>query len=202
MEHQVNIYYLYCPREGCPKENYRSYQKKLEDKLLNHGLRTMFSINGSGKMIEKGRYGKPYLKGMEQCHYNISNTDGMVVCAVSDICVGVDVERRKPFRKGILRKCASNLETEYILETEEKKQQEERFFQLWTLKESYIKMTGEGMRIPLQEVAFEQLKEKETTIKCNKRGSFYQKSQGEYWISLCTGQEASVHWIPVTINEI
>lgn len=202
MGYQVNVYYMYCPKETCPQENYRSYQKKLEDKILNYGLKNMFSLDGEGKIIEKRKYGKPYLKGMEQYQYNVSNTDGMVVCAVADVCVGVDVEQKKAFRKGILRKCASALEAAYILEPKEKELQEERFFQFWTLKESYIKMTGEGMRVPLREVAFEMWGKDGVKIKCNKAGKFYQKRQGEYWISLCTQEEASVQWIPVTLNEI
>ena len=205
MSHQVNVYYMYCPRELCSKENYHNYQRKLADKMLNHGLKSMFGVDGVGKIIEKGRNGKPYLKGQEQYQYNISNTDGIVVCALSDICVGVDAEQRKPFRTGILRKCASSAETAYILESEEQKQQSDRFFQLWTLKESYIKMTGEGMRIPLQEVEFvfqEDEVSKQKKIECNREGKFYQKRQGEYWMALCTREEVEVQWIPVEVDEI
>ncbi len=192
MKHQVNVYYVYCPRSLCPVESYRKYQQKLAEEILDYGLKNMFSIEGTEKIIAKGRYGKPYLKGMEQYQYNISNTEGMVVCALSDVCIGVDVERKKPFRSGILRKCATLDETAYIMETEEEGIQEERFFQLWTLKESYIKMTGEGMRTPLQEVAF--IFAEDGGISCSKKGKFYQRQQREYWISLCAEEEVEVNW--------
>lgn len=202
MDHRVNVYYMYCPRELCPEENYHRYQQKLADRILNLGLRNMFRVDGTRKTVEKGRHGKPYLKGMEQYQYNISNTEGMVVCALSDVSVGVDVERKKPFRESILRKCASPLEKEYILSGADKAQQEERFFRLWTLKESYIKMTGEGMCLPLQEVNFEISETEQCGIRCSMGGCFYQKEKGEYWISLCAGKKAEVTWISLEEKEI
>lgn len=197
MEQQVNVYYTHCIKKQNWTGDYHKYQRKLADELLNCGLKDMFQINGTEKNIERETNGKPYLKGMEQYHFNISNTDGMVVCAVSEVELGVDVEREKPFRKGILRKCAGPGETEYILGAEEKVQQE-RFFRLWTLKESYIKMTGEGMRIPLNEIEFELLKKDESVrITCSKEGNFYQRNEKEYWMSLCTKESANVQWIQV-----
>lgn len=197
MNQQVNVYYTYCMEKKNWTGDYHKYQRKLADELLNYGLQEMFHVDGTEKRIEKESNGKPFLKGMEQYHFNISNTDGMVVCAVSDMEIGVDAEKKKPFRKGILRKCAGPGEKAYILDAEEKEQQE-RFFRIWTLKESYIKMTGEGMRIPLNEVEFEILKEEEDIqITCSKEGKFYQKNDKEYWMSLCTKESANVKWIQV-----
>ena len=190
MKHQVNVYYMYCPKELHAKE-YHKYQRMLADKILNYGLEDMFQVDGTSKNIQKGKHGKPYLQGMEQYQYNISNTDGMVVCALSDVDVGVDVEKIKPFREVILKKCASPQETAYIMETEDTKQ--ERFFCVWTLKESYIKMTGEGMRIPLQEVEFRFPGYEE--VRCTKAGNFYQMRQGTYWLSVCVKEPAKVNWI-------
>lgn len=197
MSHQVNVYYMHCPGKKEVAGSYHTYQREIADKILNHGLRNMFQIDGTAKSIAKGTYGKPYLKGQEQYQYNISNTEGMVVCALSEVCLGVDVERIKPFRQGVLRKCASPWERTYILENEKRKEQEERFFRLWTLKESYIKMTGEGLRVPLTEVffTFSGEDDRDDKITCSKNGSFYQKRLRDYWIALCVREDAEVHWI-------
>lgn len=197
MNQQVNVYYTYCMEKKNWTGDYHKYQRKLADELLDYGLQEMFQVDGTEKRIEKESNGKPFLKGMEQYHFNISNTDGMVVCAVSDMEIGVDAEKKKPFRKGILRKCAGPGEKAYILEAEENVQQD-LFFRLWTLKESYIKMTGEGMRIPLNEVEFDIIEEEEDIqITCSKEGKFYQKNNKEYWMSLCTKESANVKWIQV-----
>lgn len=197
MSHQVNVYYKYCMKKADYTGDYRNYQRELADKILDVGLKDMFQIDGTGKVIERTTYGKPYLKGQEQYHFNISNTDGMVICGISDVEIGVDTEREKSFRKGILKKCATSLERKYILGGQET-EQESRFFQLWTLKESYVKMTGEGLRSPLLEVEFKFEREKEsenTKIICSKAGSFYQYQENGYWISLCAREKVKVQWI-------
>lgn len=197
MNHQVNVYYKYCKEKENYIGDYHRYQRELADKILDYGLKEIFQIDGAEKVIERFSYGKPYLKGKEQCQFNISNTNGMVVCAIGDVEIGVDAEKKKSFRKAILKKCATSLERKYILDGQEA-EQESRFFQLWTLKESYVKMTGEGLRIPLQEVAFTVVKEEagENGIICSKAGNFYQYQEKEYWISLCAKEKVTVQWIP------
>lgn len=198
MSHQVNVYYKYCMKKATYTGDYHNYQRELADKILDVGLKDMFQIDGTGKVIERTTYGKPYLKGQKQYHFNISNTDGMVICGISDVEIGVDTEKEKPFRKGILKKCATSLERKYILDGQET-EQESHFFQLWTLKESYVKMTGEGLRIPLQEVEFKFEREEEserTKIICSKAGNFYQYQENGYWISLCAKEKVKVRWIP------
>ena len=72
---------------------------------------------------------------------------------------------------------------------------QERFVQLWTLKESYLKMTGEGMYFPIRDVVFSiEQSAQGTEITCNQPGIFVQNHFGEYWISLCMQKNASVLW--------
>lgn len=103
MNQQVNVYYTYCMEKKNWTGDYHKYQRKLADELLNYGLQEMFHVDGTEKRIGKESNGKPFLKGMEQYHFNISNTDGLVVCAVSDMEIGVDAEK-KAFSKGNIEK--------------------------------------------------------------------------------------------------
>jgi len=95
--------------------------------------------------VRTNRFGKPEIDGI---YFNISHSGDMVVCAVSEKPVGCDIER--------IREAPRKVSSRYFGEQEklrlEKLQGFEfdcEFFRLWTMKESYVKMTGEGLRVPL-----------------------------------------------------
>lgn len=90
--------------------------------------------------------------------FNLSNTDGLVACAVgADVeSLGVDVE--KIDRKTEILELAEHsfaASEARILRALPAARQRERFFSYWTLKESYIKARGLGLKIPLRQFAFD-----------------------------------------------
>lgn len=97
-----------------------------------------------GKRIDEiycGENGKPTVQGL---HFNLSHSGGKVALAVSDAPVGCDIETLKPAPLVIERKFSA-AEREY-LSSFFGEERDRAFFRLWTAKESYIKMTGEGLR--------------------------------------------------------
>ncbi|MDR1001642.1 MAG: phosphopantetheine-protein transferase, partial [Clostridiales bacterium] len=54
---------------------------------------SQFEIQNSEISFLKNEYGKPYLYGYPDFHFNISHTHNAFVVAVSDSEVGVDIER-------------------------------------------------------------------------------------------------------------
>lgn len=78
-----------------------------------------------------GNNGKPMASG---CYFNISHSHGLVACAVSDVPVGIDVEKIRPVSPRLLR-ILSPAERESV-------RRDEDFFRLWTLKEALIKCQG------------------------------------------------------------
>jgi len=115
--------------------------------FIKHIANNQLGIAKEKLIIGKNKYGKPFLANFPNVHYNISHTKGLVVCAISDSCVGIDVERIKPFNKRIVERFFSKNEREYIFASKEN--QDERFAEIWTKKESYIKWIGKGMAIPI-----------------------------------------------------
>ena len=107
-----------------------------------------------------GQWGKPAIEsppGARWLSFNLSNTDGMVVCIVATSReVGVDVERVD--RGGELLDVADRYfapaEVRALRELPAEKQLA-RFFVYWTLKEAYIKARGMGLAIPLADFAFD-----------------------------------------------
>jgi 4'-phosphopantetheinyl transferase len=106
-----------------------------------------------------GSHGRPYVTSPapNPVRFNLSNTQGLVVCAVTraDHELGVDVEFLE--RRGELVTIASDffspIEVE-ALRMLPAEAQRERFFAYWTLKESYIKARGLGLAIPLDQFSF------------------------------------------------
>lgn len=96
--------------------------------------------------ITLGPVGKP--EG-EKVHFNISHSGDMVICAVGQKAVGCDVEKIGKEPKGVAQRFFHRNEVEY-LQSFQGQERNEMFFRLWTWKESYIKMTGEGARLSLQ----------------------------------------------------
>ena len=103
-------------------------------------------------IIEKNQLGKPMLVSGE-AYFNISHSFERVVCAVGNVPVGVDIEKIRPFSRGVVSRFFSEGEACYINEAESEETSQRRFYELWTLKESYVKMTGEGVK-DLRKVSF------------------------------------------------
>jgi 4'-phosphopantetheinyl transferase len=111
-----------------------------------------FEVNG---------YGKPSialeLNAAHALHFNVSHTDGLVVLGVVRArTIGVDVENV------LAREVSIEIADRYFATAEVAAlralppwQQQQRFFEYWTLKESYVKARGRGLSIPLDQFAFD-----------------------------------------------
>lgn len=94
-----------------------------------------------------GEHGKPMIDGLE---FSLSHSGDLAICTVSDKLVGCDVEEIRKAPKGVAERYLSCREQEYLSRFTEEAY-DYAFFRLWTMRESYVKMTGEGMNLPLSE---------------------------------------------------
>lgn len=106
-----------------------------------------------------GPYGRPELAEPELrwLRFNLSHTGGLAACAVTrQLDCGVDVERRDKRRNflGMSRTAFSELEQASLRQIPEE-QRQARFYEIWTLKEAYIKAIGMGLSQPLHQFSFE-----------------------------------------------
>lgn len=95
--------------------------------------------------LEKNEHGKPFVEDMNGFEFNISHSGKWVVVGYGKTPVGVDIEkiRRDEEVKKIASRYFTKGENEYILEEEDLFP--ERFAEIWTGKESYLKYLGEGI---------------------------------------------------------
>lgn len=92
--------------------------------------------------------GKPYIAEDESLFFNISNSGSRCVYAFTRIGeVGIDLEELRTLNDldDMIEKNYTATEQRYINQVPEERAK--RFFQLWTVKESYNKAIGEGMRL-------------------------------------------------------
>ena len=90
-------------------------------------------------------YGKPYVD-KEGIYFNISHSKGRVACAVSDMPVGIDIEKVTEKNDTDIK----NFAKRYFVENEIKQLEEAgystlAFYKIWTKKEAYTKMLGSAL---------------------------------------------------------
>ena len=104
------------------------------------------TLNLSEFTVERDDYGKPHIQGREDFHFNLSHSGSWVVIAYGESPVGVDVEqiRMEAGKENIARRHFTPEEQAYLFSAGE--ENGERFFEIWTAKESYLKYLGTGLR--------------------------------------------------------
>ena len=100
--------------------------------------------------IRIGADGKPEVEGIS---FNLSHSGHIVICATAEKEVGCDVEKIVKAPEGVAERFFRPGESAYVNEGVGE-ERDHRFFRIWTMKESYIKMTGEGMRLDLDRFEF------------------------------------------------
>src|SRR3954465_8827468 len=110
--------------------------------------------------FETNAYGCPHIslpQASRNLRFNLSNTTGLVACAVSMDCeIGIDVENitRTVDADAVAPSVFAPAELADFREAG-LEDQRERFFSYWTLKESYIKARGMGLSLPLEQFSFD-----------------------------------------------
>lgn len=114
-------------------------------------IKHILNENGlSENSLSYSKNGKPLADGL---FFNVSHSGDYVVGIVSDCEVGCDIEKISSAPMKVAQHYYSPAESEYINSEPDK---DRAFFTIWTLKESYMKMTGQGLGLALD--SFEILK--------------------------------------------
>lgn len=116
--------------------------------LLCEGLRQEFGIN-EPPTFGYHNNGKPFIEGYPEVHFNLSHCREAAICAVSHQPVGIDVESIREYHDTLARYTMNDEEMELITHAA---RPDVAFIRLWTMKESLLKLTGEGIRKDMKEV--------------------------------------------------
>lgn len=101
--------------------------------------------------LSKNKYGKPYLKDHPNFHFNISHSQNQIVCVTGRNRVGIDVQHMKQMANflNLSKKIFAHQEYCHLINIVSYYKRLEAFYDIWTLKESFIKAVGKGFHIPL-----------------------------------------------------
>lgn len=125
--------------------------------------------------------GKPYAKGLP-VNFSISHSGDYAVCAVSDVEIGIDIEKKRTVHPRAYEKFCTESEARYI------NGNEDGFFRIWTLKEAYFKCVGTGLGSDIKDVSFEI---NGSEITCSEKGFdfFFFTVDENYICSICKKTE-------------
>jgi len=126
-------------------------------------VRTVLSryaeVEPAGWVFRENAHGRPSIVpsgDLPPLRFNLSHTDGMILCAVcAEGDIGVDVEdtTRSPAMLDVADAYFSPAEVAALRRLPASRQAG-RFFEYWTLKESYVKARGLGLSVPLEQFSF------------------------------------------------
>lgn len=127
--------------------------------MLRMTLSRATGIEAANLRFHVDKNDKPILdptQGTRELHFSLSHTRGLAAYAIGPShLLGIDAEAWTAHTPiDIAEHYFSPAEARLVTEKTGSERQE-TFFRLWTLKEAYLKATGQGLTIPLDSFAFD-----------------------------------------------
>lgn len=107
----------------------------IQDALIHFGHKEKFEI-------KKGKDGKPFVS-VNNFHFNISHSGSLVALVYDEKPIGIDIEKVVNRDISLANRFFTDEERKYINNSKDKL---ESFYKIWTLKESYVKALGKGLK--------------------------------------------------------
>ncbi len=126
-----------------------AWRTLLADVLIRSVVMERYFVANRQISFAYNAYGKPFLTLDSRFSFNVSHA-GRWVCAIvgQGGPVGIDVEAIRPLDAQIARHCFS-ADERADLEALPDAERLAYFYDLWTLKESFVKAIGRGLSVPL-----------------------------------------------------
>ncbi len=152
--------------------------------------------------LEYEEGGKPYLAGRKDISFNISHSGDYACCAIGEAPVGIDLQKKVPVRERLWERFFTAADNQKLQECSEK-EREALFFRMWSIKESYMKLTGKGIRQGLDtfEIDWQRGEIREKGEDSPAAYFTEQDALAEYSFCLCVREEATeVQWKEIEIT--
>jgi len=125
----------------------------LGELLVKYAFEELLNIPYQDKDFYENEFGKPFLRN-NNLFFNITHSGRWCAAAFHNSPIGIDIEEMLLPPYEIMQDNFSLPEISYI-ENALPADKKQAFYSIWTLKESYIKMTGKGLSKELKSISFE-----------------------------------------------
>ena len=152
--------------------------------LLDYGLRR-YGLRERTETFATIENGKPCLVHHPEIQFNLSHSGSMVMAAFSSCPVGCDVEIKQRARMDVAKRFFAPAEQRVLLAAKTEEERDLLFSRLWTLKESYLKVGGQGMAMALDSFVIELGGQPRLVGESGKEYRFQEFSLSDYCASVC-----------------
>ncbi len=149
--------------------------------LLVHALKTegyFYSLPEFGYCTD----GKPFLSNYPDIHFNLSHCQDVAVCLISEVEVGVDVEKVDQYDDKMARAICNDVEYLWVTRSSDPKTRAKSFTKLWTRKESVVKWRGTGLNCDPREIILDCSTESSSA---GFQITSHYVEDGDFYISVC-----------------
>lgn len=180
--------------------------KNMKDKMrslaaaiaLNTALKA-YGLEERTMEYDVGKQGKPYFRYNPDIHFSLSHSGDYAICSVGTHETGNDIELIKSGRERVAKRFFATEELDWIYKAQDPLERDNRIFRIWTMKESFLKVTGRGMSLPLKDFNIIISNDENVTIRQNINDiTYYMKEYAmpetlpeydAYKISVCSESE-------------
>lgn len=158
--------------------NLQRRESVLGKALLAHMLKEMYGVDNF--FADCSENGKPFIVN-SPLHFNISHCDDYILCVCANRAVGCDVEKVRPYNEKVACRFFTSDEFNVLSGS---KNRDADFMRMWTLKESALKFSGEGLSGGLNRWDFSEYYTRDSF--CIKDFNFTCRTYGDYIVSICS----------------
>lgn len=123
--------------------------------LTRKVIAQQFKIKARDIVFKSDKFSRPSLvyPKVKNFDFNLSHSGNIVVLVIANDKVGIDIEQIRPIDLEIAKNYFHEEEIKFV--HSQKNNELENFYQIWALKESFIKAMGRGLSYPLKIFYFE-----------------------------------------------
>lgn len=108
--------------------------------IMKHSLGLGFQ-----PIIVYSEKGKPFFQNNNSLHFSLSHTNKHIAICFHNKPIGIDIECIRKAKKEIAERFFHPKEYKYLNQIQDQEILNQEFTRIWTLKEAFVKCTGEGI---------------------------------------------------------